>query len=72
MICVKYYVYRLSTRNFNVPMAKAGKVTIAEVEEIVETGEIDPDQVHIPGMYVDRVIKGSNYEKYIEVLPVAV
>ena len=72
MMCVKYYVCRLSTRNFNVPMAKAGKVTIAEVEEIVETGEIDPDQVHIPGMYADRVIKGSNYEKYIEVLPVAV
>ena len=58
---------RLSTRNFNVPMAKASKVTIAEVEEIVETGEIDPDQVHVPGMYVDRVIKGSNYEKALSV-----
>ncbi|XP_065904486.1 succinyl-CoA:3-ketoacid coenzyme A transferase 1, mitochondrial-like [Dysidea avara] len=59
-------VFRLSTRNFNVPMAKASKVTIAEVEEIVETGEIDPDQVHVSGMYVDRVIKGSNYDKKIE------
>jgi len=49
-------------------MAKAGKVTIAEVEEIVETGEIDPDQIHVPGIYVDRVIKGSNYEKHIEVM----
>ena len=58
---------RLSTRNFNVPMAKASKVTIAEVEEIVETGEIDPDQIHVPGMYVDRVIKGSNYEKALSV-----
>jgi len=48
-------------------MAKASKVTIAEVEEIVETGEIDPDQVHVPGMYVDRVIKGLNYEKALSV-----
>jgi len=48
-------------------MVKAGKVTIAEVEEIVDTGEIDPDQVHVPGMYVDRVIKGSNYEKALSV-----
>ena len=48
-------------------MAKAGKVTIAEVEEIVEIGEIDQDSVHVPGIYVNRIIEGVNYEKAIEV-----
>jgi 3-oxoacid CoA-transferase subunit A len=48
-------------------MATAAKITIAEVEEIVEAGEIDPDHVHLPGIYVHRVIKGENYEKRIEV-----
>lgn len=47
-------------------MAKAGKITIAEVEEIVEIGEIDPDSVHLPGIYVDRLIKGPSFEKRIE------
>jgi len=54
-------------QNFNVPMAKASKVTIAEVEEVVEIGEIDQDAVHVPGIYVDRIIEGVNYEKKIEV-----
>ena len=48
-------------------MAKAAKITIAEVEEIVELGAIEPDEVHLPGIYVDRIIKGEKYEKRIEV-----
>lgn len=48
-------------------MAKAAKVTIAEVEEIVELGGIPPDQVHLPGIYVDRIVLGEKYEKRIEV-----
>jgi 3-oxoacid CoA-transferase subunit A len=59
-------VYRKSTRNFNPMMATAAKVTIVEVEEIVPTGSIDPDQVHTPGVYVKRIIKGAKYEKRIE------
>jgi 3-oxoacid CoA-transferase subunit A len=47
-------------------MAMAGKVTIAEVEELVEPGELDPDQVHIPGIFVQRILKGAHYEKWIE------
>ena len=58
---------RYSTRNFNVPMAKASKVTIAEVEEVVDIGEIDQNAVHVPGIYVNRIIEGVNYEKKIEV-----
>lgn len=49
-------------------MAKAAQVTIAEVEEIVELGDINPDEVHLPGIYVDKVIKGETFEKRIEVL----
>lgn len=59
-------VFRGTTRNFNAVMAMAGKVTIAEVEELVEPGEIDPDHVHVPGIYVHRIFQGSNYEKRIE------
>lgn len=59
-------VFRLSARNFNPTMARAAKITIAEVEEIVELGAISPDEVHLPGIYVDRVIKGDKYEKRIE------
>ena len=52
-------VYRKTARNFNPMMAAAGKITIAEVEELVEPGELDPDQVHTPGIYVQRIIKGA-------------
>lgn len=48
-------------------MAKAAKVTVAEVEEIVDLGDIAPDEVHLPGIYVDKVIKGEKFEKRIEV-----
>src|ERR1700757_2115609 len=59
-------IYRSTARNFNPVMAMAGKVTIAEVEELVEPGELDPDQIHTPGIYVHRIFKGENYEKRIE------
>jgi 3-oxoacid CoA-transferase subunit A len=59
-------VYRKTARNFNPMMATAGKVTIAEVEELVEPGELDPDHIHTPGIYVRRLIVGSDYEKRIE------
>ena len=59
-------VFRKTARNFNPMMATAGKVTIAEVEEIVPLGELDPDQIHTPGVYVKRLILGKNYQKRIE------
>ncbi|MBB5987136.1 CoA transferase subunit A [Sphingobium lignivorans] len=59
-------IYRKTARNFNPDMATAGKVTIAEVEEIVPAGTFDPDQVHTPGIYVNRIIQGPSYEKRIE------
>jgi len=59
-------VYRKTARNFNPMMATAAKITIAEVEHLVEPGEIDPDQVHTPGVYVKRIIQGVDYEKRIE------
>jgi len=59
-------VYRRTARNFNPMMATAAKVTIAEVEEIVEVGELDPDHVHTPGIFVHRVFKGEGFEKRIE------
>ena len=59
-------VYRMTARNFNPPMAEAGRVTVAEVEEIVAPGEIDPHHVHTPGIYVDRIVVGENQEKLIE------
>ncbi len=58
--------FRKTTRNYSVPMAKAGTITIAEVEELVEPGEIDPDNVHVAGIYVHRIFQGKNYEKRIE------
>jgi 3-oxoacid CoA-transferase subunit A len=58
-------VYRKTARNFNPMAATAGKITVVEVEEIVQPGELDPDAIHTPGIYVDRVIKGS-FEKVIE------
>lgn len=59
-------VFRGTARNFNACMAGAGKITIAEVEELVPAGELDPNQIHIPGIYVKRIFQGSNYEKRIE------
>jgi 3-oxoacid CoA-transferase A subunit len=59
-------VYRRTTRNFNPMMAAAGRVTIAEVEEIVTPGSIDPDAVHTPGIFVQRIFRGAAYEKRIE------
>ena len=59
-------VYKGTARNFNPMMAAAGKITIAEVEELVPLGELDPNQIHTPGIYVQRVFKGTGYEKRIE------
>ena len=59
-------VYRRTSRNFNPMIATCGKVTVAEVEELVEAGELDPDQIHTPGIYVDRIFQGKNYQKRIE------
>src|SRR5438270_7575514 len=59
-------VYRMTSRNFNPMIATCGSVTVAEVEQLVEIGELDPDQIHTPGIYVDRIIQGRNYEKRIE------
>merc|ERR1712038_1128876 len=59
-------IFRKTANNFNQPMCKAGKITIAEVEEIVDVGEIPPDQIHIPSIYVQRIIHGPSYEKRIE------
>jgi 3-oxoacid CoA-transferase subunit A len=59
-------IFKETARNFNPMMAMAGKITIAEVEELVEVGELDPDQIHTPGIFVHRIFKGNNYEKRIE------
>ena len=59
-------VFRKTTRNFSASMAKAGKVTIAEVEQLVEPGELNPDQIHVASVYVHRIFEGKNYEKRIE------
>lgn len=59
-------IFRKTARNFNSIMAMAGKITVAEVEELVEPGELDPDEVHIPSIFVQRIIKGEHYEKWIE------
>ncbi|PKR86365.1 CoA transferase subunit A [Heyndrickxia camelliae] len=59
-------VYRKAARNFNPLAAMAGKITIAEVEEIVEPGELDPDEIHTPGIFVQRLLLGTNYQKRIE------
>ena len=59
-------VFRKTTRNFSTSMAKAGNITIVEVEHLVQPGQLDPDQIHVPGIYVHRIFQGSNYEKRIE------
>ncbi len=61
-------VFRKTARNFNPVMASAAKITIVEVEEIVESGELDPDFIHTPSIYVDRIIYGETFEKPIEFL----
>lgn len=63
-------IYRKTARNFNPMAATAGKITVAEVEELVEVGELDPDQIHTPGIFVKRIFKGTNYQKRIENLTV--
>ena len=64
-------VYRKTARNFNPMIATCGKVTVAEVEQLLEVGALDPEQVHTPGVYVDRVIQGPKYQKRIEFRTVA-
>jgi 3-oxoacid CoA-transferase subunit A len=59
-------VYKATARNFNPLMAMAGKITVAEVEELVPLGELDPNQIHTPGIFVQRIFQGVNYEKRIE------
>lgn len=59
-------VFRKTARNFNPMIATAGKITVAEVEELVEIGELEPDQIHTPGVYVQRIFKVTNQEKRIE------
>ena len=59
-------IYRKTARNFNPMMATAARVTIAEVEQLVEPGDLDPEMVHTPGVYVTRIFRGANYEKRIE------
>lgn len=59
-------IYRGTARNFNPMMAAAGKITIAEVEELVEPGELDPNHIHTPGIFVQRIFLGTHYEKRIE------
>lgn len=63
-------VFRKTSRNFNPLAAAAGKITIVEVEELVGIGELDPDEIHTPGIYVQRIVKGDRYEKRIERLMV--
>lgn len=63
-------IFRKTARNFNPMMATAGKITIAEVEELVETGELDPDQIHTPGIFVQRIIVSEGLEKRIEQLTI--
>lgn len=59
-------VFRKTTRNFSTSMAKAGTITVAEVEELVEPGQLDPDQIHVASIYVHRIFQGTDYEKRIE------
>jgi 3-oxoacid CoA-transferase subunit A len=59
-------IYRMTARNFNPMMATAAAKVYAEVEELVEAGELDPDQIHTPGIYIDKIYKGTSYEKRIE------
>jgi 3-oxoacid CoA-transferase subunit A len=59
-------IYRKTARNFNPMMATAGKITVAEVEELVEPGQLDPEMIHTPGIFVQRIFQGRDYEKHIE------
>ena len=59
-------MYRKTARNFNPNVAMAGKITVAEVEVLVETGELDPDQIHTPGIFVHRIVVNASPEKRIE------
>lgn len=59
-------VFKKTTRNFSTSMAKAGNITIAEVEQLVQPGELDADHIHVPGVYVHRIFQGAGYEKRIE------
>jgi 3-oxoacid CoA-transferase subunit A len=59
-------LFRKTTRNFSTSMARAGRITIAEVEHLVEPGELEPDQIHVPSVYVHRIFEGKNYIKRIE------
>ena len=59
-------IFKATAKNFNPMMAMAGKITIAEVEELVEVGELDPNQIHTPGIFVQRIFQGVDYEKRIE------
>lgn len=63
-------IFKDTARNFNPLMAMAGKITIAEVEELLPAGSLDPNQIHTPGIYVNRIFQGSNYEKRIEQLTI--
>ena len=59
-------MFRKTSRNFNPLCAQAGKITVVEVEQLVEVGELDPDHVHLPSIYVQRIFQGTSYEKPIE------
>ncbi len=59
-------VFRKTARNFNAPMAGAARLTVAEVEEIVPVGQLPPDQIHVPSIYVNRLVLGKDYQKPIE------
>lgn len=59
-------IFNKTARNFNPDIATAGKITVVEVEELVETGELDPDEIHLPGIYVHRIVVNANSEKRIE------
>ena len=63
-------MFRKTARNFNAPMATAGKITVVEAEEIVEPGTFDPNAIHVPGIYVNRIVKSTINEKRIEKLTV--
>lgn len=63
-------IFKGTARNFNPAMCGAGKITVAEVEELVPAGELDPNQIHIPGIFVQRIFQGEKYEKRIEQLTV--
>ena len=59
-------MFRKTARNFNVPAATCGKICVVEVEEIVEVGALDPDHIHLPGIYVHHLVLGAPYDKKIE------